>query len=87
MNTDFNQYLQLRKNLNNEDYEDEEYIGMPKHLIIEINEKKLMRYKYRLLRKCNYVSKENDVDFEKFRNFRNDDSSAHETNLKIMSNL
>jgi hypothetical protein len=60
---------------------------MPNHVIIEINEKKIMRQKYRLLRKCNYVSRENDLDYEKFQNFKNDDSSAHETNMKIMNNL
>ena len=44
-----------------------------------------MRLKYNILNKCNYMSVESDKDFSKLQNFRNDDQSAEEINLKIMS--
>jgi hypothetical protein len=44
-----------------------------------------MRFKYNILRKCNYQSVESDKDFIKLQNFRNDEWSSKETISKINS--
>lgn len=77
----------FKEKIKDDDYFNKYYPHSTKQLEIENYEKKLMRFKYNILKKCNYISLESDKDFLKFQNFKKDESSAQDTNMIIRSYL